>query len=437
MNIAIAGFGLEGKQNYEYFRQQGGHNLTILDERETLTDAPEGAELRLGSEAFSHLEQFDMVMRTAGLAPRKLPGAAFIWSATNEFFKQCPAPIIGVTGTKGKGTTSSFITSILRAAGRTVHLVGNIGTPALEVLPAISPDDIVVYELSSFQLWDLERSPHIAVVLMIEADHLDVHADFAEYIGAKANIVRTQTQSDICVYQPGNEYSQAIAKTQPQFATHAAPFNAPAQNDVIVARVEGDTFVLSDGRAVCGTAAVKLPGAHNLENACAAISACLPYLRDLAVVEKGLAAFEGLDHRLKFVAEVNDVRYYDDSIATTPGSAIAALAAFSQPKVMIMGGSSKGADFAAFAMAAQDAMVRHVVLIGDEAAAIAAALEEWAPEIARTVLAETTMAAAVQTAANTAEAGDVVVLSPACASFGMFKDYKDRGEQFIAAVKNL
>lgn len=437
MNIAIAGYGIEGRQNYEYFAQQAGNTVTILDERDKLADAPKGANMQLGSSAFANLETYDMVVRTAGLAPRKLPGAAFIWSATNEFFKQCPAPIIGVTGTKGKGTTSSFITSILRAAGKTVHLVGNIGTPALQVLPDISPSDIVVYEMSSFQLWDLQRSPHIAVVLMIEPDHLDVHADFAEYIAAKSNIVRTQTQSDICVYHPTNEYSHAIAKNQPQFATHAAPFNADSTNDVVVAKIAKNMFVTSDGREICSTNAVKLPGVHNLENACAAISACLPYVQDFAAIEKGLADFTGLDHRLKFVAEVGDVAYYDDSIATTPGSAIAALNAFSQPKVLIMGGSSKGADFSGFAMAAADVRVRHIVLIGDEAPVIAAQLDEWAPEAEYTILQNTTMQDAVQVAVKHAQPGDVVVLSPACASFGMFKNYKDRGEQFIKAVKAL
>lgn len=435
MKIAIAGYGVEGEQSYQYFKQQGGHEITIIDEREALENAPPEALLQLGSDAFEHLASFDMVVRTAGLSPAKLTSASFIWSATNEFFKQCPAPIIGVTGTKGKGTTSSFIASILRAAGKTVHLVGNIGTPALKVLPDITSSDIVVYELSSFQLWDLERSPHIAVVLMIEQDHLDVHADFAEYVAAKSRIVRTQTQSDMCFYHPTNEQSRMIAKQQPQFATHAAPFNALPSNDMITARVKDGHFVLSNDSVVCSTDVVKLPGAHNLENACAAISACLPYVRDMSAIERGLAQFEGLEHRLKFVSKVAEVEYYDDSIATTPGSAIAALEAFTQPKVMIMGGSSKGADFSSFAMAAADTRMRHVVLIGEEATAIGAELSAWAPGVDYTILENATMQSAVDLARSKAQQGDVVILSPACASFGMFKNYKDRGEQFIAAVK--
>lgn len=435
MKIAIAGYGIEGEQNYHYFSQQEGNKVVIIDERDAIENLPEGAEFHLGKEAFSQLESYDMVVRTAGLAPRKIKSAKYIWSATNEFFKQCPAPIIGVTGTKGKGTTSSFIASILRASGKTVHLVGNIGVPALKILPSITPDDIVVYELSSFQLWDLKQSPHIAVVLMVEQDHQDVHESMEEYVRAKANIVRTQTKSDICVYHPTNSYSREIAKYQPQFSTHAAPFNSRSNNEVATARVDGGNFVLSDGTIVCPTSVVTLPGAHNLENACAAISACLPYVTDFAAIAEGLRNFSGLDHRLKYVDTINDVDYYDDSIATTPGSAIAALQAFTNPKVMIMGGSSKGADFSTFAMAAADTLVRHVLLIGDEATAIRSELAQWAPDVPATILEDVTMDEVVARAAETTEAGDVVVLSPACASFGMFKNYKDRGDQYIAAVK--
>ena len=307
MKIAIAGYGIEGEQSYRYFNDQGGHELTILDERSSLPNSPIGADVRLGPGAFSNLESFDMVVRTAGLPPRKLDSAKFIWSATNEFFKQCPAPIIGVTGTKGKGTTSSFIASILRESGRSVHLVGNIGKPALGSLASIGPEDIVVYELSSFQLWDLERSPHIAVILMVEPDHLDVHLDFKEYVDAKSNVVSTQTQSDLCFYHPGNEYSRAIAKRQPQFSTHAASFNSDPVNDLTVAMIKGGKFVLSDGRVVCSTSSVSLPGFHNKENACAAITACLPYVDDMSDIERGLEAFSGLEHRLKFVDEVDGV----------------------------------------------------------------------------------------------------------------------------------
>lgn len=412
--------------------------MTIVDEKAQPTrPLPEGAQTILGETALEQLDQFDMVVRTAGLAPTKLHTTAKVWSATNEFFVQCPAPIIGVTGSKGKGTTCSLVTSILRTAGYTVHLVGNIGVPALEVLPDIESDHIVVYELSSFQLWDIERSPHRAAVLLIEPDHLDVHTDFAEYIGAKANIVKYQSRSDIAVYHPTNQWSLAIAKNQPQFATHAAKYGAAdnGNSELETVYVDGDRFVTTRDRVICETSAVVLPGVHNLDNACAAMSLCIGYDVSDEQFAAGLTAFEGLPHRLKFVAEKQGVKYYDDSIATTPGSAIASLRAFAEPKLLILGGSSKGADFTELAHVVRDTEVRKVLLIGDEADRIAAVFAQEGVTVAEKVAG--TMADVVARAAELAQPGDVVALSPACASFGMFRNYIDRAEQFIAAVEAL
>lgn len=429
MKIAIAGYGVEGKSNYEYFKSLG--DVTIVDEREEIADLPEGAATILGADAFSKLQNFDMVVRTAGLAPRKIVTNGKIWSATNEFFAKCRTPIIGVTGSKGKGTTASMIASILRASNHKTLVVGNIGQPALDVLDEANQADAVVYELSSFQLWDLERSPQVAVVLMIEPDHLDVHESFEEYVAAKANIRKFQTEKDICFYHPTNEFSRQIAMSNP--LPNAHPYNDPSDEDSIC--VTGDWFTV-DGCQMLPTSVVQLPGKHNLENACAAISAVREFTWDWEEIGRGLHDFHGLDHRLKFVREVDGVKFYDDSIATTPGSAIAAMRAFDQPKIMILGGSEKGADFTQMGEIAAKANVKLAVLIGSEAEKIEQVLQE--KNIPLVNLGErTTMEAAVQAAKDRAESGDVVVLSPACASFGMFKNYKDRGNQFIAAVEKL
>lgn len=425
MKIAIAGFGLEGISNYKYFKTRG--EVTIVDEREQVDNLPEGVPTLLGAGAFDTLADFDLVVRTAGLNPNKIITSGKIWSATREFFEQCETPIIGVTGSKGKGTTASLIASILRAGGKTVELVGNIGVPALDALDAANKADVVVYEMSSFQLWDMEQSPNVAVVLMIEPDHLDVHADMAEYVQAKANIARWQTEGDILVVHATNEYSQ-------QIAAQSAAQQVRYQSDT-AAHVRDDGFWYGDTR-LCDVTALKLPGRHNLDNACAAIDAAWPWIKDGEVIAEGLSSFTGLPHRLKFVRDLHDVSYYDDSIATTPGSAIAAIFAFRQPKVLILGGSSKGADFTELAQIASDQDVRQIIAIGDEASAIAVAMEEKGVAV-KDLGSAVSMTDVVAEAAACAQPGDVVILSPACASFGMFKNYADRGDQFIAGVNAL
>lgn len=427
MKIAIAGYGLEGKSNYEYFRTRG--DVTIVDEREMVDDLPTGVPTILGQGAFDKLGDFDMVLRSPGLTPRKIMTNGKIWSATNDFFAQCHTPIIGVTGSKGKGTTASLIASILRASGKTVELIGNIGVPSLSALDAANAADVVVYELSSFQLWDLEKSPHTAVVLMIEPDHLDVHADMQDYVQAKANIARHQVADDLLVVHATNQYSQQIAA---QSAARTVTYQSPE-----AAHVQGDAFWYGDTR-LCDVSALHLPGVHNLDNACAAIDACWPLVQDGAIIAQGLSDFGGLPHRLKFVREIAGVRYYDDSIATTPGSAIAAIAAFDQPKVVILGGSDKGASYDTLAdvIMASDTM-RAVVTIGQTGDRIADALDARGAGKAVNRCKATTMDDIVRMAAACAQPGDVVILSPASASFDMFKSYSDRGDQFIASVERL
>jgi UDP-N-acetylmuramoylalanine--D-glutamate ligase len=428
MKIAIAGYGVEGEANYRYYNTPD-NQVVIIDEKQPSHQPPVDASLIIGDDAFARLNGYDMVVRTAGLAPRKITTDGKIWSATNEFFANCPAPIIGVTGSKGKGTTSSLIAGILSAAGKTIHLVGNIGVPALDILPTIQPDDIVVYELSSFQLWDLEKSPQIAVVLMIEADHLDVHADMAEYVTAKSQIVRHQTAGDLTVYNASNRYATSIAELT---IGDKIGYQSPE-----TAHVKDDYFWYGEQK-LCSTDTLQLPGGHNLDNACAAINAVWRFTQDASVIASGLAAFTGLPHRLKFVRSVAGVAYYDDSIATTPGSSIAAVRAFTQPKVLIVGGSDKGADYTPLVLEimANDS-IRAVIAIGEQGPAIAGLLTEAGAHVAVHVLDTKDMHTIVAHSAACAQSGDVVILSPACASFDMFKSYADRGDQFIAAVNEL
>jgi UDP-N-acetylmuramoylalanine--D-glutamate ligase len=296
------------------------------------------------------------------------------------------------------------------------------------MLEAIHEDDIVVYELSSFQLWDMDMSPHVAVVLMIAEEHMDVHKDLDEYVAAKANIAAHQLEGDVVIHHPTNHYAVAIAEQSPGLSlAYMTPDGA---------MVVGEAIVL-EGMAVIDVQDVGLLGPHNLENICAAMTAAWQFITDVEAIKQVVSSFTGLPHRLEFIAEKHQVNYYDDSISTTPESAIAALNSFAAPKVMILGGSSKSSNFKELAKHINSASVRAVVALGDEAPTIKRELLTAGFKAEKILDGLQSMRETVQLAAELAEAGDVVVLSPACASFDMFKNYADRGDQFKAAVSEL
>lgn len=425
MKVAIAGYGIEGKASFDYWCAKGAE-VTIADERDSLSVPAEAAGAILGTDAFSELGDFDLIVRSPSINPAKLPYGDKVWSATNEFLKECTAPIIGVTGTKGKGTTSSLTAAILKESGRTVHLVGNIGVPAIQELANINKDDIVVYEMSSFQLWDAQKSPHIAIILMLEPDHLDVHATFEEYVEAKSQIVRHQSADDVALYHPTNQWSSEIAHSG---ASQPVRYGIPDDGQVYV---DGDAFYIEDTR-ICPVDALQLVGEHNRENACAAISAALAAGAERSAVEAGLKSFHGLNHRLKFVRTVNGVSYYDDSIATTPGSAIAALRSFTAPRFIILGGSSKGAVYDEIVAECRAANAT-VIAIGQTGETIARLCAEQDVACHRVT---GLMDEVVAKAHEIAPEGSVVMLSPASASFDQYDNYSHRGDQFVAAVEAL
>lgn len=438
MKIAIAGYDTEGKSSYAYFSSQtdadtgNPHELTILD-RNTNIELPDGTDSVLGGKYLDGLDRFDLIVRTPGLKPGDIFAAnpelshSKITSQVNEFFQSSPTRnIIGVTGTKGKGTTSSLLTEMLRSTGKDVHLAGNIGVPALDLLPQLSADSWVVLELSSFQLIDLKFSPMIAVCLMVVPEHLNWHADMAEYKTAKQQLFVWQTFDDIAIYFNDSEHSHTIAA-----AGNGAkvPYYAPP------GAIIDDGAISIGGQIICHTSELKLLGEHNWQNACAAVTAAWQVTHNTKALREALISFAGLPHRLEFVREKDGVKYYNDSFGTTPETAIVALRAFQEPKVIILGGSDKGADYGELAQAVKDSNVRRALLIGDQAGRIQDALQH----IGYTNFESggDSMAEIVTTAMAISEPGDVVLLSTGCASFGMFKNYKDRGEQFRAAVNKL
>lgn len=434
MNIAILGFDLQGRSAYEYWNTPD-NTLTICDQNADIT-VPDGVKTQLGDDYLKNLGEYDILVRTSGLPPHKIAEAnpetpdilKSVTSVTNEFFKVCPTKnIIGVTGTKGKGTTSTLIARMLEAAGKRVHLGGNIGISPLELLKNdIKDDDWVVLELASFQLIDLKYSPSIAVCLMVVTEHLDWHKDMAEYVSAKQQLFVWQTPDDIAIYFAPNEYSRTIAEAG---LGVKLPYYAPP--GVVVE----DGMIRIDDLDICSVEDIKLLGKHNWQNVCAATTVVWQITHSKETIRSVLSSFAGLPHRLEFVREVDGVKYYDDSFGTTPETAIVAVQAFSEPKVLILGGSDKGADYTELARVVASSNVRHVLIIGATGAAIEETLHSAG--YTDTSRPEPNMQSIVAAAKDAAESGDVVLLSPACASFDMFKDYKDRGEQFRQLVASL
>lgn len=441
MKIAILGYDMEGRVSYEYYKRQG-HTVVIHDQNVDLA-VPLGASAVLGETYLDNLDSYDLLLRTPGLHPQKIldknPGVSSkIWSGTNEFFKVCPTKnIIGVTGTKGKGTTSTLVARILEASGHTVHLGGNIGKAALAMLPDIHADDWVVLELSNFQLCDIQSSPTIATCLMTVPEHLDFHATAEEYFAAKANLFLHQTTTDTAIYNALSQMSVRIASqsnaTKITYEVPAAPNDTPEHRGG--AYVQDGGIYFADAY-VCAVTDVELLGRHNLENVCAAIATTWHIVAgNVMAIKQALLGYKGLEHRLEFVAEKHGIRYYDDSFATTPETTIAAMRAFEEPKIMILGGSDKGISLQPVIDEVLHSNVRHVIAVGYMADVFVDGLADQDFFAVTTI--RSNMHDIVQAATEEAQTGDVVLLSTACASFDMFKNYKDRGEQFKQTVLAL
>lgn len=442
MNVAILGYGVDGKSAATYWYKLGA-TITICDESPDI-ELPIYAKPKLGSDYLSGLSDFDIIVRSPGIRPDKITAAnpdsrdilKKVTSTINEFFAKCPAPIIGVTGTKGKGTTSTLIYNMLAEAGKKVFLGGNIGTVPLDFLDQVSPDSWVVLELSSFQLMDIAYSPKIGVCLMVVPEHLDWHTNLQEYYHAKSQLFSQQKENDIAVFNATNPSSKRIVDAGKAIKV---PYYVPPPKEsaytVAGAYVEGDQ-ICYEGKIVCDVKDVRLLGRFNLENVCAAIGAVWNIIGgDVDAIKRALSTFSGLEHRLEFVREVENVAYYNDSFATTPESTVAAMRAFTHPKVVILGGSDKGVPFYDVVDEVIHNYVRRVIIIGETGQKFIELLVARGYE--NITLGGNTMAEIVHAAREAAQPGDVVLLSTACASFGLFKNYKDRGNQFKAEVNKL
>lgn len=451
MRIGIVGWGVEGQSAYSYF---GPENEYLIVNEEPRDDfPPESDKIKVqfidknrqpgltgNVEDLSYLDGLDKCDKVvySPVAPKNLRkffgDDQQFWSkassALHIFFETVKTKnIIGVTGTKGKGTTSTLISKMLEAQGKKVFLGGNIGKSVLDFVREVHESDWVVLELSSFQLYNFPCSPHVAVSLMIVPEHMDYHSDVGEYAGAKANIFKHQKAGDIAIYFAENEESKRIAQLS---AGKKIPYyekpGAFVRHDGMIIVGESETEIMP-------TTEVKLLGEHNLQNICAAITAVWEVDQNAGAIKQVITTFTGLEHRLEFVRELDGVKYYDDSFATTPETAIVAVKAISEPKVLILGGHDKGADYESMADEILKSNISHVITIGLVGPRIANELKSKG--FSSITESPSDMKSIVAAARQNAQPGDVVLLSTGTSSFGMFKDYKDRGNQFKQAVRVL
>ncbi len=427
-NVALIGLGIEGKDALKFLLGEGAF-ITVFDQKEKSELDLTGLMIKkikfiCGKNYLDgDFSNFDYIVRSPGVYPYKpallkaKKEGVLITSPIKIFFERCAGKIIGVTGTKGKGTTSSLIYEILRKVQKEVFLAGNIGIPYLSLLKKITKNSWVVMELSSFQLIDLRKSPHIAVVLNITKDHLDWHKDIKEYVNAKKNIVRYQNEKDFAVINSDYKVSKGFGKV--------------AKGKVIY-------FSGKDVLKFYNTKKFLLLGKHNWENIAAATAVSRVLGIGRKIVQKVVYNFKGLEHRLEFVGKGRGVSFYNDSFSTNPQPSIAAVNSFNAPITIILGGYDKGLDYTELGeVISKKKNVGCVVLIGDTARKIKEALfyAKYNGKIIE--LGKPPTREIVKVAFKNTPKDGVVVFSPASASFDMFDDYKQRGKIFKKEVLNF
>ena len=442
--VAVIGVGVSNTPLLELLLAEG-IRVTACDKRsrEQMGEQAEhleqlGCELHLGTDYLKDLDA-DVIFRTPGLRPDVpeiaacVDRGAVLTSEMEVFFEVCPCTIIAVTGSDGKTTTTTIIAELLKAAGKRVWVGGNIGHPLLCEADGMLATDYAVLELSSFQLMTMKHSPHIAVVTNLAPNHLDVHRDMAEYVAAKENIFRHQSGEDVAVFNADNDITAEQSRRAPGRARLFSRQGEVADGVFL----RGEDIVCRSGgreRVVMTTGDIKIPGVHNVENYMAAIAAVDGLVPD-EVIRRFAREFGGVEHRIELVRTYRGVRYYNDSIASSPSRTIAGLRSFREKVILIAGGYDKHIPFDVLG----PEIVEHVkllVLCGATADKIRAAVENapgyqpGKPEI-RDV---TPFTAAVEAARDRAQPGDVVTLSPACAAFDQFKNFAERGKFFKSIV---
>jgi len=465
--VGVLGLGREGRAVARVLSSEGAR-VTVSDRRDRaalddeirgLDGLPKRIRFALGDpDPAALLGDCDLLVLSPGV-DKRLPlvqeavrRGIPLSSETALFTARCRAPIVGVTGSAGKTTTTTLTGRMLAQGPRAVFVGGNIGTPLLERLGEIEPDAVVVLELSSFQLEGLAWSPHVAVVTNITPNHLDRHGTMEEYAGAKRNIVAHQRPGDYAVLNKDDARTPWLAEATPGrvlYFSLTGPVDDGAYLSTAAADAAGERWlVLARGGVstpLCRASTLRVPGLHNIANVLAAATVAAAEAIPLHAVNESIAAFDGVAHRLEKVGTFAGTTYYDDSIATAPERTLAALAALSgRPTVLILGGRDKHLPWRDLARAAVR-QCRGVILIGEAAGLIRGHLESALREdgggvpllTTSTVVDETTMASAVARAATMVQPGDAVLLAPGCTSYDMYRDFAARGDDFALAVGGL
>lgn len=421
--ILIIGYGIEGKATEIFLKKYCTNTqIGIADKKD-------------GDNYLARQSDYDLTIKSPGVPPGLI--TIPYTTATNIFLSNYKGKIIGVTGTKGKSTTATLIYKMLKEANKDAFLGGNIGEPAINFLDKLNDNSLTVLELSSFQLQDIKKSPDISVVLMITSDHLDYHKDITEYILAKRNILKFQTSQDFAIlnrdYPAANEsdiYTQGkIFYVSRERETDNACF---AFNGRIKMRINGrDEDIIK-------TSDIRLIGKHNLENACSAALAAKLAGVPTDAISSVLRTFPGLPDRLEYSGEKRGVRFYNDSLSTIPEATIEAIETFpDKVRTLIAGGHERGIDYAQLGRYLAKSSVRTLILFPPSGKRIWQAVVNAGGDKQIKKYDVTSMHEAIIYASDETSNGKICLLSPASASFGIFKNYKDRGAQFKKEINML
>ena len=447
--VAVIGMGVSNLPLLDYLYEKKA-NVTIFDEKDLdsiSNDIMEkireyGFQFHFGENCLEYLKNFNLIFRSPSCLPTRkeleeeAKRGAIVTTEIELLMKMCPCKIVGVTGSDGKTTTTSLINAILKHAGYSTFLGGNIGTPLFTRLNEMKPSDVVVLELSSFQLMGMEVSPHIAVITNITPNHLNIHKDYQEYIDAKKNIFKYQEQDDILVLNYDNEITKECAKEAHGkvifFSSKTKLDNGYIVDEDVIKKCEDKVR-----KHILNVEDVILRGEHNYQNIATAIAATSSMV-DIEKAVEAVKEFKPVEHRIEFVRESDGVKWYNDSASSSPSRTLSGINAFKEDIILIAGGYDKNLDYTPLAKTIVN-KTKALILIGQTANkifdAVKCELELENKEL--DIYMCNSLEETIQIAKKRAKSGQVVLFSPASASFDMFKNFADRGNKFKKLVNEL